>query len=92
MDGFINYLEVFSEKLYPVLQKHFLSGSGGIGGIVYGLNSKVILLDITLPGLTDAIILAAVGSLIGIIVGEIYKGLKKLFKSLWKSLVNKLRR
>jgi len=85
MDSIIRFLEPLSEKLYPAIQKHFLSSSGGVGGVLYGVSHKVILLEITVPGLTDTIILAAVGSLVGILVGELYKLLKKLIKKLFKT-------
>lgn len=88
MTEFTQYLEILSERLYPSLHKHFLPSSGGIGGVLYGVNQKVILLDITITGLTEAMILAAVGSLVGIIVGELYKGLKALTKRIFKNRTN----
>ena len=89
MESLINHLEPLSQKLLPALQRHFMSSSGGVGGIVYGVNQRVILLDITIVGLTEAIILAAVGSLVGIIVGELFKLLKKLCQKLYNKHVTK---
>lgn len=67
---------IYSEKLWIAIQKHFLPGSGGVGGVIYGVKTHGLFLNITLQGITDAVIYAAIGSLVGILIGEVYKGVK----------------